>query len=404
MRPIGSQPAWITYETEDKKRHEKRATAEDIRRALQFQRDAITDWFPTTAMGPEREMFIRCALHLQGVKSVADFYTARNLRALAAIWREILLVPDVRVRRVLAFAFTNTAWHGTRMRRFNARGGQRPLTGTLYIPQLSSEVNVLSVMRHKIKQLGRYYRDYQPRAKELPAVVLGSASDLAGVATGSVDYVFTDPPFGSNIFYADCNLIWESWLGRLTSTDKEAVVNRSLSNGNGGKTLEFYGRVMGAAMLEMARVLKPGGWATIVFHNTDAAVWKSIRDAAIAAGFEFHEASSLNRKQHSHKGYKGRAGAEDVAHFDVVFNLRRSRKSDRVLASSSNNDERDLKAFVASIAREKLIVARGLQGLHSEVMRRLASSGSARFVDYAVVRSVWEELIGKSKPVAAAID
>src|SRR5207237_1056167 len=34
---------------------------------------------------------------------------------------------------------------------------------------------------------------------------IGSANRL-DLADGSVDYVFTDPPFGSNIFYSDMNL------------------------------------------------------------------------------------------------------------------------------------------------------------------------------------------------------
>src|SRR5215475_11163616 len=179
-----------------------------------------------------------------------------------------MAVADERIRRALAFAFTNTAWHGTRMRRFNARGGQRPLTGTLYIPQLSSEANVLEVMRNKIGQLQRYYRAYRPHGVDLPAIVLGSATDLAGIPDNTIDYVFTDPPFGSNIFYADCNLIWESWLGRITDVTLEAVVNRSLPIASGGKGLHEYSELMADSLREMARVLKPGGWATIVFHNT----------------------------------------------------------------------------------------------------------------------------------------
>ena len=145
-------------------------------------------------------MFIRCALQLRGIATVADFYTSRNLQALALLWDEILRVPDDRIRRALAFGFTNTAWHGTRMRRFNARGGQRPLTGTLYIPQLSSEANVLEVFRNKIEQLRRYYRSFQPRGVECPAVHLGTATDMSSIADESIDYIFTDPPFGSNIF------------------------------------------------------------------------------------------------------------------------------------------------------------------------------------------------------------
>jgi 16S rRNA G966 N2-methylase RsmD len=94
---------------------------------------------------------------------------------------------------------------------------------------------------------------------ELPALILGSATELRGVPDGSIDYVFTDPPFGANIYYADCNLIWESWLGRLTDVSAEAVINRSLSIEKGGKSLKFYSGVMEGSMKEIARVLKPGG-------------------------------------------------------------------------------------------------------------------------------------------------
>ncbi|KVN97472.1 hypothetical protein WJ74_25170 [Burkholderia ubonensis] len=342
-------------------------------------------------------MYIRCALHLQDIESIADFYTPRNLHALALLWQEIMSINDERVRRALAFAFTNTAWHGTRMRRFNARGGQRPLTGTLYIPQLSSEANVLEVMRNKIAQLERYYRSYQPHGDEAPALTLGSATDLSGIADGSIDYIFTDPPFGSNIFYSDCNLIWESWLGRLTDGTREAVVNRSLSIEKGGKSLSDYAALINGAMREMARVLKPQGWATVVFHNTDAEVWEAIRKAASDAGFTFHEAASLDRRQQSHKGYKGRSGEEDVAHFDVVFNLRKSATTVSTQADASGNLPLDLAAMVGTVMEDHDVAQRGLQGVHAEVMRRLASSGSQVFVDYAQVRAIFERLVKRSK-------
>ena len=154
-------------------------------------------WYPETPIGSDREMFSPLRLAASGYQDHRRFYTARNLEALGLLWQEITAVPNERVRRALAFAFTNTAWHGTRMRRFNARGGQRPLTGTLYIPQLSSEANVLEVMRNKIAQLQRYYRSYRPLGDEYP-LLLDSATDLPSIPDGSIDYVFTDPPFGSN--------------------------------------------------------------------------------------------------------------------------------------------------------------------------------------------------------------
>ncbi|MEQ1883197.1 MAG: DNA methyltransferase, partial [Burkholderiales bacterium] len=243
---LGSVPAWIAYETSDGKRFEKAPEDEDLQRAVAQRREQTSAWYPDLQLERNNEMYLRCALHLRGVSSIADFYTPRNLEALALLWREIMSVTDERLRRALAFAFTNTAWHGTRMRRFNARGGQRPLTGTLYIPQLSSEANVLEVMRNKIPQLQRYYRLYRPGRTDLPSIFLGSATSL-DIPDASVDYVFTDPPFGSNIYYADCNLIWESWLGRLTDSTEEAVVNRALTMEKGGKTLEDYSTLIKGA-------------------------------------------------------------------------------------------------------------------------------------------------------------
>lgn len=389
---VDNAPALVAFQRNNGSLGERPATAADVAHARSVDLDEGL-WWPTTPLGPEREMYQRCALQLQGVRTVADLYTPRNLLALALIWREINECPDERVKRALAFAFTNTAWHGTRMRRFNARGGHRPLTGTLYVPQLSSEANVLEVMRKKVGQLRSYYEAFTPKAKEAPNVMVGSATALAEIEDNSIDYVFTDPPFGSNIFYADCNVVWESWLGRLTDPDNEAVVNKSLSKADGGKSLADYEGLMTLSMKEIARVLKPGGWATVVFHNTDASVWRCLHDAASAAGFEFHEASSLDRKQQSHKGYKGRDGQEDVAHFDVVMNLRKNVTATNAAASKVRPAREDLSILVERARSIPDVAARGLQGIHAEVMRQLVSSGNKDFPEFGEVRHVYQAFL-----------
>ncbi len=394
---VDNAPALIAFQRSNGSLGERAATPADVAHA----RSVVMEeglWWPTTPLGPDREMYQRCALQLQGVRTVADLYTPRNLLALALIWREINQCPDDRVKRALAFAFTNTAWHGTRMRRFNARGGHRPLTGTLYVPQLSSEANVLEVMRKKIGQLRSYYQAFAPKVKVAPKVMVGSATALSEIDDNSIDYVFTDPPFGSNIFYADCNVVWESWLGRLTDPEKEAVVNKSLSHADGGKSLADYEGLMTLSMKEIARVLKPGGWATVVFHNTDAGVWRSLHDAAAAAGFEFHEASSLDRKQQSHKGYKGRGGQEDVAHFDVVMNLRKNVAVAGTETPRVREVQEDLAALVERARAKPDVAARGLQGVHAEVMRHLISKGNRNFPEFGDVRHAYEASLREVDP------
>lgn len=388
FKVIDNEPALISFERPNGRRGERAATEQDREDAERYASQTTDAAFPDVPLGADREMYQRCALHLQGIRSVRDMYTDRNRLALSVLWKAIQTEPDERLRAALAFAFTNTAWHGTKMRRFNARGGHRPLTGTLYVPQLSAEVNVLHVLRKKIGQLRSYYAAFKPTAAEPPRVMSGSATDLSRIPDGSIDYVFTDPPFGSNIFYADCNLIWEAWLGRVTDPALEAVVNRSLLPTDGGKTLADYSELMAGSLAEIARVLKPGGWATVVFHNTDSEVWRSLSEAASSAGFEFHEAASLDRKQQSHKGYKGRDGEENVAHFDVVMNLRKPEVARGERAAP--NGKIDLVRLVGDATAIPDVAARGVQGVHAEVMRRLMSEGHTEFPNFHEVRAALE--------------
>jgi 16S rRNA G966 N2-methylase RsmD len=313
-----SFPAWMSV-TDSRGRYERPPTGEDLERMIATSEEPLEDWVPDVPLGPDREMYVRCALHLQRIENVTDFWTARNLRAVARLWAAVNEEPDIRLRQALAFAFTNTAWHATKMRRYNARGGQRPLTGTLYVPQLSIEVNPARVFANKLRQIQRFYAQ-----EDRPAAgvrLLNGPAQALDLADSSIDYCFTDPPFGSNIFYADCAVVWESWLGAVTDQRMEAVVNKSLRPRNGGKTIRDYAGLMDAAFAEINRVLKPDGWTTVVFNSSDPEVWSALRMAVERTGFDLATASHIDKTQQSFKGYKGRSGKEDVPAFDVVLNV-----------------------------------------------------------------------------------
>jgi len=394
----GSVPAWVSI-TDSAGRYEREPTAADLDRISDLSSRPVRDWYPKVLLGPDREMYIRSALHLQGVESVADFWTPRNLRAVSRLWREISQVNDLALRQTLAFAFTNTVWHATRMRRYNARGGQRPLTGTLYIPQLSIEVNPLRVFANKIKQLARYYA--VPLPVGVSASVLRGPAQRLGLPDASVDYCFTDPPFGANIFYADCAVVWESWLGAVTDTREEAVVNRSLKPDAGGKTVDAYADLMAQAFAEIHRVLKPSGWTTVVFNSSDAEVWSALRVAIETAGFDLVSATHIDKTQQSFKGYKGRSGQEDVAAFDVVINAhksdrsRRKPKYNRNLGAAGDLIEEHLRALAPIGADSEADRERTLPYLHSLLVRAHFNGDIGLEVGaYSLVRRLCEQRFG----------
>ena len=116
------------------------------------------------------------------------------------------------------------------------------------------------------------------------------------IKSGTLDYIFTDPPFGANIMYSELNFLWEAWLKVKTNNITEAIENKTQTKG----FLE-YQELMTRSFQEYFRVLKPGKWMTVEFSNTGAAVWNGIQTALQRAGFVLANVSALDKKQGSFK-------------------------------------------------------------------------------------------------------
>lgn len=95
----------------------------------------------------------------------------------------------------------------------------------------------------------------------------------------SVDAVITDPPYGSNVQYAELSVIWNAWyaiyrgLDRCVYKEEEAVVSRK-SNYKGAKDENDYEELLYEVYSESARVLKPGGYLVFTFNNKNIKVWR----------------------------------------------------------------------------------------------------------------------------------
>ena len=121
------------------------------------------------------------------------------------------------------------------------------------------------------------------------------------------DYVFSDPPFGENIYYADLNFLVESWHRVATNTASEAIVDKFKNKG-----LPEYQHLMQRCFQEYCRVLKPGRWMTVVFHNSRNAVWNAIQEAMQAAGFVVADVRTLDKQQGSYRQVTSTAVKQDL--------------------------------------------------------------------------------------------
>ncbi len=196
---------------------------------------------------------------------------------------------------IFVFGNLNTSWHATIMRRFNPRGGHRPLSGTYYVPSIPTEGNMIDVYAHKIKQLNRFIQ-VRGDIEESYIILSQSTSNLSNILSNSIDYIFTDPPFGGNLMYSELNFLWESWLKVFTNDTTEAIINTTQL-----KRLPDYKELITSCFKEMYRILKPNRWITVEFHNSKASVWNAIQDALTKAGFIVAQVTVLDKKQGSFK-------------------------------------------------------------------------------------------------------
>jgi len=279
--------------------------------------------YPRIPFDRSREMWRRGHADL-GITEVADFYTPRNLWALARLWSQIENLSDERLRDGLRFTFTAIANRASKRYQWNAKRPTNVLGGTLYIGSLRYEFNVFDLWLRKVRAVTKLFEATSKLASAVEAH-LASATQLP-LPDASIDYCFTDPPFGANIVYSDCSLLWEAWLGRLTDRASEAVVTRQLKSVDGGKDIAAYGDLMAGAFKELRRVLKPGGRATMVFQNTDPKVWTAVQEAIVVSGLVVESADTLHKAQPSFKGVKAQQEGERVAATDVVLHLRSGRR------------------------------------------------------------------------------
>ena len=162
-----------------------------------------------------------------------------------------------------------------------------PLTGTLYISSMVSEPNIFIAYKNKVKKFSSAYKEIGSGA----IVGVNSAKQLP-TKSNSIDYIFTDPPFGANLMYSELNFIWESWFKVKTNNSTEAIINKSQNKG-----LHEYHQLMRESFAECYRVLKPNRWITVVFHNSLSSVWNAIQDSLIKSGFIIAQVSVLDKKQ-----------------------------------------------------------------------------------------------------------
>ena len=267
---------------------------EDIDKLARIEKLPARHWFPTDRMLDGDECRRNDSI---GLTNIHHFFTKRNRLALAAVLsrsRSSLsqwLVTGVLQRASKQHQIAISRIGGPKAGEGGATAGHR--RGTLYVPSNQVEFNPFLLVRKRLEMTLKALRQMYP-SKGCQFTETASATALR-LADSSIDYIFTDPPFGGNIMYSELNSLWESVLRIRTNAGPEAVTSKTQ-----GKGLMEYQTLMHACFREYFRVLKPGRWITVEFHNSQNSVWTAIQEALQKAGFVIADVRILDKKIKTH--------------------------------------------------------------------------------------------------------
>lgn len=172
-----------------------------------------------------------------------------------------------------------------------------------------------------LNQEASFLKAVQGNAADLKTLNLNMSLNKKGIATESVDYIYTDPPYGKKIPYLDLSTMWNAWLD-LEVTEQDYQLE-AIEGGEHHKSKAEYNDLMAKSIEEMYRVLKFDRWMSFVFAHKDPEFWHLIINTAERCGFEYVGAVAQKNGQTS---FKKRQNPFTVLSGQLIINFRKVHK------------------------------------------------------------------------------
>lgn len=254
--------------------------------ATKIKKMKIPYWYPQNVALPKNA----------DRKFVHELFTKKQLICLSILLNEIKKIKNPDIKDLFKLVFSGTLVKTNILYDLPADGrsiysGQCSAfsRGRYWVPKKTVEVPVFKsfekryerVRKAKIetnKYIGNFFN------KKTCRLFKGDATELP-LEDNSVDYCFTDPPYGAHIAYLDLETMWDAWLGfKVSLGDRKGEI---IEGGSLNKDTENYKDLLKKSISEIHRVLRPNRWFSIIFHHKKIALWNYIVEGCQEAGLSY---------------------------------------------------------------------------------------------------------------------
>ncbi|RTQ92251.1 DNA methyltransferase [Lysinibacillus telephonicus] len=366
-------PYLINYNI-GKNNYTKKIDSYDISLLKRIEETEIPYWYPKEHLPDGVNINQPKISH--GLTKVHHFYSKRALLTLAKTF-DLLHKMQSKNRHYLHFAFEQAILGMSKIARYvptHYSQVNQYLSGTLYIGSQIVDVSLEYILNNKIKRLTKLLGSFESNFERTNLVSTQAIQSLKTIMPNSIDYIFTDPPFGANLMYSDLNLLWESWLKVKTNIDKETIVNPVQE-----KDIDNYKTLMQEAFEVYYKVLKPNRWITVEFSNSKASVWNAIQESMQKSGFVIANVAALDKKQGSFKAVTSTTAVKQ----DLVISAYKPSEENIQKMREQTNTQESAWTFVNQHL-EKLPVFLGTKGEASMIAERMPRILFDRMIAYHV--------------------
>jgi len=304
------KPEQIRYTCDCKKDKRKSlwkdVTTKDIKIIKSISRKKYK-WYP------KNELIWNSRINVHKGEKVSELFTKRNLYALSLILDRIKKIKDKKLRYIMLFVFSSTLPQASKLvfvirQRGRAKGKTKESTPEVgswatrgyWIPDEYFEINAWNCFEERFQKVIRGKEESNKTITNYIEVdsfdelnnggnillLNQSILDLSKIPSNSIDYIFTDPPYGDAVPYLELDYMWSSWLGFNVNFEDEIIISDSPVR---KKTSEIYEKMLKAAFKQVYRVLKQNKYMTVTFHSTNIMIWNAIIKSVVFAGFDLEK-------------------------------------------------------------------------------------------------------------------
>ena len=249
---------------------------------------------------PKNRLIKNSRISAKEKMKISDLFPKRALLCHSYLYKLICELPETNEKKLFKLAFTSNLANCSKLvPPITSRGDMSQgawMTG-FYIGERYLENNVFHYFENRINKVIKGKKDYIKIYKSKKSTgdyyIKNEDAKRLSIKSNSVDFIFTDFPYGDTVPYFEQSQIWNAWLGFDVDYENEIVISDSSER---NKDSYSFSKDIEQSINEISRVLKDKSYFIFTYHSLSGNEWEAISNALLKNEFEFVDCQMLLQK------------------------------------------------------------------------------------------------------------